>query len=267
MEAYMTESKIRSFKNREKIVMLTVYDALTAKILESVKIDIVLVGDSLGNVFSGHESTLPVTLDEIIYHAGAVRRGAPGSFIVADMPFLSYGVSEKDSVMNAGRCLKEAMSDAVKIEGGADLAPTVKAMTRIGIPVMGHIGLKPQSIRRYGRRITGRTLPETGELVKDALALQEAGAFAVVLEGTAEEAAREITEKLSIPSIGIGAGRYTDGQVLVITDMLGLDPATNLRHVKKYADLHGIIKKAVESYAGDVKSGAFPSEDNVFHRE
>jgi 3-methyl-2-oxobutanoate hydroxymethyltransferase len=263
----MTETKIRSFKNREKLVMLTAYDALTARILADLKIDIILVGDSLGMAFSGHNSTLPVTLDELIYHVMAVRRGAPDSFIVADMPFLSYGVSIEESVRNAGKCLKEAMADAVKLEGGSVMAPTVSAMTKIGIPVMGHIGLKPQSLRRYGHRIMGKTISETEELIKDAAALQDAGAFSIVLEGTTEEAARDITEKLTVPTIGIGAGRYTDGQVLVITDMLGLDRETDFRHNKKFADLYGAVSSAVKSYIAEVKDGLFPAEVNVFHRE
>ncbi len=263
----MTVGKIMSLKNREKIVMLTAYDTLTARILNELKIDLILVGDTAGMVYSGYKSTLPVTMDEMIYHVKAVRRGAPDSFIIADMPFLSYGTSSEESIRNAGRFMKEAHADAVKLEGGAALAPVISSITTIGIPVMGHIGLKPQSIRRFGHRIMGKNAGETEELILDAMAIKEAGAFSFVIEGTTEEAAREITERISIPTIGIGAGRYTDGQVLVITDMLGLDKESNFRHVKKYADLYGIIKSAVTSYTQEVKEGLFPAEGQVFHIE
>ncbi len=263
----MTVSKILSLKNKEKIAMLTAYDFLTARILQELNMDIILVGDSFGMVFSGHENTLPVTMDELIYHTKAVRRGAPESFIIADMPFLSYGASLEESVHNAGRCLKEAGANAVKLEGGSALAPVVSAITQIGIPVMGHIGLKPQSVRRFGHRIMGRTKNETEILTADAKALEEAGAFALVIEGTAEEAAKTVTESISIPTIGIGAGRYTDGQVLVITDMLGMDNETEFKHNKKYANLYRVIKKAVKSYIEEVKGGIFPSEDQIFHQE
>jgi 3-methyl-2-oxobutanoate hydroxymethyltransferase len=263
----MTVGKIMSLKNREKIVMLTAYDTLTARILNELQIDIILVGDSLGEVYAGYKSTLPVTMDEMIYHVKAVRRGAPNSFIIADMPFLSYGTSAEESVRNAGRFLKEAAADAVKLEGGSALAPVISAITTVGIPVMGHIGLKPQSIKRFGRKIMGKNPGETEELIIDAMAIKDAGAFAFVIEGTTEESAREITERISIPTIGIGAGRYTDGQVLVITDMLGMDKDTNLKHNKKYADLYGAIRSAVISYSEEVKKGVFPSEGQVFHRE
>jgi 3-methyl-2-oxobutanoate hydroxymethyltransferase len=263
----MTVAKIMSLKNREKIVMLTAYDYLTAKILDELKIDIILVGDSAGMVYAGYKSTLPITMDEMIYHTSAVRRGAPGSFIIGDMPFLSYGTSIEESVRNAGRFLKEAKADAVKLEGGTALSQVISAIASVGIPVMGHIGLKPQSIHRFGHSIAGKNDSETEELIKDARAIEKAGAFAFVIEGTTEEAARAITEKISIPTIGIGAGRYTDGQVLVITDMLGLDKDVNFKHNKKYADLYGIIKSSVSNYAREVKSGIFPSEEQIFHRQ
>ena len=263
----MTERKIMSMKNREKIVMLTCYDSLTAKILDELKIDIILVGDSAGTAYAGYKSTLPMTMDEMIYHASAVRRGAPGSFIIGDMPFLSYGTSIVEGVRNAGRFLKESHADAVKLEGGKAFAGVISAMTEVGIPVMGHIGLKPQSVRRFGHTIAGKTSEQTSELVSDAQALTEAGVFSIVIEGTTEEAAREVTEKVKVPTIGIGAGRHTDGQVLVITDLLGVDKDTNFKHNKKYADLYAVIKAAVSSYSGEVKSGLFPAEEQVFHRE
>ncbi len=261
----MTVSKILASKNKEKIVMLTVYDFLTAKILESAGVDILLVGDSLGTVVMGYSSTLPVTMDEVIHHVRAVRSGAPKSFIVADMPFLSYGTSEEEGVFNAGKLIKEGGANAVKLEGGAERGGLIDAMTSIGIPVMGHLGLLPQSVNRYGYRIAGKTVEETDKLIQDAQTLEKAGAFAIVIEGTTEEAAKAVSGAISIPTIGIGAGRFTDGQVLVITDMLGMDPDNELKHNKKYADIHGAVLSAVQSYIGDVKSGKFPGEEQITH--
>ncbi|NPV01002.1 MAG: 3-methyl-2-oxobutanoate hydroxymethyltransferase [Brevinematales bacterium] len=261
----MTVSKIISSKNKEKIVMLTVYDYLTAKILENAGVDILLVGDSLGTAFMGYSNTLPVTMEDVIHHVRSVRNGAMQSFIVADMPFLSYGTSLDVGVFNAGRFMKESGANAIKLEGGAERGELIVAMTSIGIPVMGHIGLLPQSVNRYGYRIVGKTVEETDKLIMDAQALEKAGAFAMVIEGTTEEAAKAVTGSVGIPTIGIGAGRFTDGQVLVITDMLGMDPDTNLKHNKKYADLHGSILSAVQSYIGDVKSGKFPGEEQITH--
>ncbi|MGC8766043.1 MAG: 3-methyl-2-oxobutanoate hydroxymethyltransferase [Brevinematia bacterium] len=257
--------KIIAKKGKEKITMLTCYDFLTAKILEDAGIDIILVGDSLGTVIKGEKNTLNVTMEEMIYHLKIVRKGASNSIIVADMPFLSYGTSKEESVKNAGRLIKETGANAVKLEGGKELSEVVRAMTTIGIPVMGHIGLKPQSVNIYGYRVAGKTDEEVKKLLEDAKALEEAGAFSIVIEETTEEAAKAITESIKIPTIGIGAGRFTDGQVLVITDMLGMEKDKSYKHNKAYTNLYEIIRKAVSEYISEVKKGNFPSEENVFH--
>ncbi len=259
--------KLIAKKGKEKITMLTCYDYLTARILEETEIDIILVGDSLGTVIKGEKTTLSVTMDEMIYHTRVVRKGAPDSFIVADMPFLSYGTSVEESVVNAGRLIKETGANAVKLEGGKEFSEVVEAMTKIGIPVMGHIGLKPQSVNIYGYRVAGKTDQEVEKLLDDALALEEAGVFSIVLECIAEETAKVITESVKIPTLGIGAGRFTDGQVLVITDVLGLDNERKYKHNKTYVNLYKIVRKAVKKYIKDVKDGKFPSEENVFHRQ
>ncbi len=259
--------KILSAKGKTKIAMLTCYDALTAKIFEACGVDILLVGDTLGTVFMGYPNTLPVTLEAVMHHCSAVRNGAPSSFVVADMPFLSYGVDTAESVRNAGRLLKEAGANAVKLEGGTDLVATVRAMTSVGIPVMGHIGLKPQSVHKDGYRITGKTAGDTAALVEDAKSLEEAGVFSIVVEGMTEEAAKEVTENVGVPTIGIGAGRFTDGQVLVTPDMLGMDADIDLKHNKRYANLSETISAAVRQYIDEVKNGRFPGENNTFHRD
>lgn len=259
--------KLIAKKGKEKITMLTCYNFITAKILEEVGVDIILVGDSLGTVVKGEKTTLSVTMEEMIYHSKIVRRGAPDSFIVADMPFLSYGTSIEESVKNAGRLLKETAVNAVKLEGGCELAPTIRAMTTIGIPVMGHIGLKPQSVNISGYRVAGKTDDEVAKLVEDAVALEEAGVFSIVIEVTTEEATKIITESVKVPTIGIGAGRFTDGQVLVITDMLGMERDKKYKHNKVYANLYEIIKNSVSQYIDEVKKGEFPSEENIFHRQ
>jgi 3-methyl-2-oxobutanoate hydroxymethyltransferase len=181
------------------------------------------------------------------------------------MPFLSYGVTLSESIYNAGRFIKEAGANAVKLEGGIEFSETIKGMVNVGIPVMGHIGLRPQSVLKYGNKIAGKSVDETEQLVKDARAIESAGAFAIVLEGTTGEAAKTVTGSISIPTIGIGAGKYTDGQVLVIADMLGIDPNANFKHNKKYADLYSVIKTAVTNYCKDIKNGDFPTEEQTFH--
>ncbi len=258
--------KILSKKGKEKIAMITCYDYLTAKIISETTIDIILVGDSLGTVVKGEKTTLSVTLEEVIYHTKNVRKGAPDSIIVADMPFLSYGTYIEEGVRNAGRLIKEGGANAIKLEGGKELFLLVKSMVTIGIPVMGHIGLKPQSINIYGYKIAGKTEENINLLLEDAKALEEAGVFSIVIEGTTEEAAKIITESVKIPTIGIGAGRYTDGQVLVVTDMLGMDKEVDYKHNKRYANLYEVIKNAINNYTDEVKKGLFPSEDNVFHK-
>ena len=263
----MSVQKFSQMKGKSKIVMLTAYDCLTAKILAECGVDMILVGDSLGTTFRGYKTTVPVTLDEVLYHVKAVRAGAPDAFVIADLPFLSYGISMEESVRNAGRAMQEAGANAVKLEGGMDLADTIRAMVRIGIPVMGHIGLKPQSVNQDGMKIAGKTDSTAAALLEDAKAIADAGVFSFVIEGTAEETAKTITESVAVPTIGIGAGKYTDGQVLVIADMLGMDKDTNFKHNKKFANLYRVIRKAVKSYCEEVRSSVFPSEEQTFHRK
>lgn len=245
----------------EKITMLTAYDAPTAEILDESGIDIILVGDSVGTVISAYPNTLPVTVEEMIYHTRAVTRKVKRALVVIDMPFMSYQVSAEEAKRNAGRMIKESGAEAVKIEGGKTVADTIKAIVDIDIPVMGHIGLTPQSIHKFGGYKIQR---HREKLLEDAKAVEEAGAFAIVLECVPEEIAKEITETLSIPTIGIGAGRYCDGQVLVIHDLLGLLGDFRPKFVKKYVDLRTIIANAVRDFIEDVRTGKFPSEENIF---
>lgn len=249
-----------------RISVLTCYDYPTARILDGCGLDILLVGDSLGVVVAGHENTLPVTLDEVIYHTRAVMRAEPRALVVADMPFLSYQVDVGQARLNAGRLIKEAGAAAVKLEGGANMVDAIRAIASIDIPVMAHIGLTPQSIHRMGGyRVQGKKEEHAEQLVADALAVQEAGAFAVVLEGIPQKLARRITEQLSIPTIGIGAGPGCDGQVLVLHDILGLCEKYSPKFVKRYADARSLIADAVNAYITEVKSGEFPTEAHSFN--
>lgn len=258
----VTVPEIMSKKqNGEKITMLTAYDAPMAEIIDQSGIDMILVGDSVGTVISGYPNTLPVTVEEMIYHTRAVVRKVKRALVVIDMPFMSYQVSVEEAKRNAGRMIKESGAEAVKIEGGASIAQTIKAIVDIDIPVMGHIGLTPQSIHKFGGYKVQR---QREKLLEDARAVEEAGAFAVVLECVPEEIAREITQSLSIPTIGIGAGRFCDGQVLVIHDLLGLLGDFRPRFVKRYVDLRSIISQAVKDFIEEVKTGAFPTEEHVF---
>ena len=244
--------------------MLTAYDYPFARILDSAGVDILLVGDSSGSVVAGYENTLPVTMEEVIYHTRSVARGRKKALLVSDMPFMSYQLSIPDARFNAGRFLKEGGAEAVKIEGGVQIKDTMKAIVDIDIPVMGHIGLTPQSIHRMGGyRIQGKNEGQPDALMADALAVQEAGAFAVVLEGIPSTVAERITRELSIPTIGIGAGPHCSGQVLVIHDLLGLS-GRKLKFARQYADLEKSISEAVKQYLVDVKSGDFPSEEESF---
>lgn len=245
----------------EKITMLTAYDAPMAEILDENGIDVILVGDSVGTVISAYPNTLSVTVEEMIYHTKAVSRKVKRALVVIDMPFMSYQVSIEEAKRNAGRMIKESGAEAVKIEGGKTVADTIKAIVDIDIPVMGHIGLTPQSIHKFGGYKIQR---HREKLLEDAKAVEEAGAFAIVLECVPEEIAKEITESLSIPTIGIGAGRYCDGQVLVIHDLLGLLGDFRPKFVKRYVDLRSIISNAVKEFIEDVKTGKFPSEEHVF---
>ncbi|NLN26934.1 MAG: 3-methyl-2-oxobutanoate hydroxymethyltransferase [Firmicutes bacterium] len=249
----------------EKITMLTAYDYTMARLVDEAGIDSILVGDSLGNVMLGYSTTLPVTLDDMIHHAKAVRRGTERALLVVDMPFLTYEVSPEKALENAGRIMREAEVDAVKLEGGAEMAPVVKRMTETGIPVIGHLGMTPQSVHVFGGyRVQGRGAEAAERLIEDALSLQEAGAFAVVLEMVPASLARRVTETLTIPTIGIGAGPDCDGQVLVLQDMLGMYEDLQPRFVKQYANLGEVIRKAVGSYIEEVKSGVFPSEQHTY---
>jgi 3-methyl-2-oxobutanoate hydroxymethyltransferase len=251
--------EIKSAKNREKLVVLTAYDALFARLIEPY-VDMVLVGDSLNMSFGGNADTLNITLDEMIYHAKAVRRGAKSSFIIFDMPFGS-DIDEDTAIKSAIRAYKEAEIDAVKLEGGADRAHIIKALVQNKIAVMAHIGLLPQSVRKDGGyKVKGKTKEEEELLFADALAIEAAGAFALVIEGVKSEVATKITKKLKIPTIGIGAGSGTDGQVLVFSDMLGLFEQFTPKFVRKYMDGATLAKSAFESFAKDVKNSSFPNE-------
>jgi len=251
-------------KKGEKIVMLTAYDYLTAQIVDGAGVDAILVGDSLAMVALGYPSTLQVTMEEMLHHAKAVVRGRKNAMVVFDMPFLSYQTGRRDAVLNAGRALKEAGCNAVKIEGGIEQAETIRALVDAGIPVMGHVGLQPQSVNLYGGyRLRGKG-EERERILKDALAVEEAGAFAVVLEKIPAELAKEITETLKIPTIGIGAGPHCDGQVLVFHDMVGLFRDFKPRFVKRYAELGEEAERAVKEFVREVKEGKFPAEEHSY---
>ncbi|MCX7930870.1 MAG: 3-methyl-2-oxobutanoate hydroxymethyltransferase [Chlorobi bacterium] len=248
-----------------RIVCLTAYDALMASIFDNAGIDVLLVGDSLGNVVQGHETTIPVTLEDIIYHTKAVRRGTHRALVVADMPFMSYQVHPDEAFRNAGRLMKEAGAGAIKLEGGQRVLDAVSRMTAAGIPVMGHLGLTPQSIYQFGSyQARGRDNEEAQQIYQDALALEQAGAFAIVLEKIPATLARRITEALRIPTIGIGAGPWCDGQILVYADMLGLTVDFQPRFVRRYDNLYERITDAVRRYNDDVRRGNFPDESESY---
>jgi len=263
----VTAPEIRRMKQRgEKITALTAYDYSFSRILDQAGVDILLVGDSLASVIQGHESTLPVTLDEMIYHTRIVARGRKRALVVADMPFLSYQISIEEAKRNAGRFLSEGAAEAVKVEGGVAMRETIEAIVRIGIPVMGHIGLTPQSIHRFGGyKVQGKEKEEKETILRDALAVEEAGAFSIVLEGIPLDLAQEITRRLTIPTIGIGAGVHCDGQVLVVHDMLGLFDMYTPKFVKRYADLSAVMTEAVQRYMKEVREGSFPGDEHSFH--
>ncbi len=251
-------------KAKEKITMLTAYDYSTALILDRCGVDILLVGDSVGPIFSGYENTLPVSTEEILYHTKAVNRARKNALLVADMPFLSYQVSFEEAVKNCGLMLK-AGAEAVKLEGGQEISDLVRRLTLSGIPVMGHIGLTPQSVHSMGGyKVQGKTEESRKKLITNARSLEEAGVFSIVLECVPENVAKEITETVNVPTIGIGAGRYCDGQVLVINDILGLFEGFRPKFVKKYVDLAPLIENAVKNFIDDVKTGRFPEEKHIF---
>ena len=253
--------------NGDKLVMLTCYDATFARLLAGRGIDMLLVGDSLGMVIQGHEHTLPVTLEDMIYHTRAVARRAGDCQVVGDMPFMSYQTSVRDGMRAAGRLVKEGGAEAVKLEGGAQHAPLVRRLVSCGIPVMGHLGLTPQSVHQMGGfKVQGTDEGAAGRYVEDARALQEAGAYALVLEGIPREVAQEVTSAVAIPTIGIGAGPDCDGQVLVIYDLLGLVADFKPKFVRHYDNLAERVADAVDRFAADVRSGNFPSDAESFHR-
>jgi 3-methyl-2-oxobutanoate hydroxymethyltransferase len=247
-----------------KIAALTAYDFLTAQLLDRAGIDVILVGDSLANVVLGYPTTLPVTMDEMLHHAKAVVRGVSRALTVADMPFLSYQTGIDDAVRNAGRFMKECGVEAVKLEGAGPVLAAVERLVQVGIPVMGHLGYTPQSSHRFGSNVVqGKTAAKANELVDDAIALEGAGVFAVVLECLPAEVARMITERLTVPTIGIGAGPFCDGQILVFQDMVGMTPSPP-RFAKQYADLSRVIEDAASSYVHDVRDGAFPAAEHCY---
>jgi 3-methyl-2-oxobutanoate hydroxymethyltransferase len=262
----VTTLRLQEMKqNGIKISCLTAYDALIARIMDESGVDLILVGDSLGNVVQGLDTTLPVTLEQIIYHTKTVMRGARRALVVADMPFMTYQVSPQEALRNAGRIMKETGCAAVKLEGGKNVAEAVKIMSEAGIPVMGHLGLTPQSIHKFGSyRARGVESKEADDIFNDALILQEAGAFSIVLEKVPLELGKKISEALKIPTIGIGAGPYCDGQVLVYSDMLGMTLDFNPRFVRRYANLYETAKTAFANFSNDVKKMNFPGKEESY---
>lgn len=248
----------------ERISMLTAYDYPSAQLVEKAGVDMILVGDSVGMVVLGYDSTVPVTMDEMLHHTKAVRRGAPLTFVVADMPFMSYATLEL-AITNAGRLIKEGGADAVKLEGGSSIAPIVQSLTKAGIPVVGHIGLTPQTASQLGGfKVQGRDLESARQLVEDGQAIEQAGAFSIVLEAIPKQVARQISTELKIPTIGIGAGADCDGQVLVFHDLLGLFERFKPKFVKQYAQLGHQAVQAIQEFHQEVKSSIFPAEEHTF---
>ena len=256
---------ILSSKKKKKLVCTTAYTYVVSHIVSEAEFDIILIGDSLGTTLQGQNSTIPVTLEQMIYHSQIVVRGNTGSFIVTDMPFLTTDVSRADSIRNAGKVIQETGVDAVKIEGGLDKADTIKGIIDAGIPVMGHLGLTPQKILRYGKyKVQGKTAESEDEILKSAIALEKTGVFSIVLECIPSALAKKITESISIPTIGIGAGKYCDGQILVSNDLLGFNVNPLAKFVKKYADLSATARDAFLAYKKEVESGEYPSEKHSY---
>ena len=262
----VTTTTIRQKKiNAEPITMLTVYDAAFARLFDEAGIDMLLVGDSVGNTVLGYESTVPVTMEDMLHHARAVCRGTSRAMVVVDLPFMSYQVSVEEAMRNAGRILKETAAVAVKLEGGKEIAPAVKAMTAVGIPVVGHLGLTPQSVNQLGGfKVQGKDMAAAQALIDNARCIEEAGAFALVLECIPAQLAAKVTQALSIPTIGIGGGSSCDGQVLVMHDLLGLLPGFTPKFVKTYRNLHTEVTAAVREYIDDVKNRRFPGAEHSF---
>lgn len=265
MSKVTTQDFFRKKSDGKKITMLTAYDYPFARIVDEAGIDAILVGDSLGMVVQGLENTLPVTMDEMIYHTKLVSRAAKNAMVIGDMPFMSYQAGIDDSVRNAGRFLKEAGASAVKLEGGPEIADRIQALTRSDIPVMAHIGLTPQSIHRMGGyKVQGKTEESAQKLIEDALTIEDSGAFSLLLEAIPMNLAKEIAEKLSIPVIGIGAGPYCDGQVLVLHDVIGMFERFVPKFVKRYANLREEALGAIRTYREEIEKGIFPGEEQSF---
>ena len=254
-------------REKKKITALTAYDYPFAKILDEAGIDIILVGDSLGNVILGYENTLPVSMDEMIHHAKAVGKAVKNALLIGDLPFMSYQASQNRCMENAGRFIKEAGVKAVKLEGGKSVAEKIETLNGVGIPVMGHVGLTPQSIHKFGGyKVQGKDKTSEEQILKDAEAIEKAGAFSIVLEGIPYTLAKKITEALSIPTIGIGAGPYCDGQILVTHDLLGMSGESKPKFVRRYAETGKDILKAVTEYKDDVQHGSFPSIEESYKK-
>ena len=269
MKDKITTAVIRQRKGEGKsITMLTAYDASMAHLLDEAGIDMLLVGDSLGNVVLGYESTVPVTVEDMLHHTKAVCRGAKRAMVVADMPFMSYQISKEEALRNGGRLIKETGAQALKLEGGREIAETVRALVAAGIPVVGHLGLTPQSIHALGGfKVQGKSIEAAQKMLEDAKLLEECGVFALVLECVPAPLARRITESLSIPTIGIGAGADCDGQVLVINDLLGLYSGFTPKFVKQFANLHGQVTEAVKEYKKQVENKSFPGPEHRFQMD
>jgi 3-methyl-2-oxobutanoate hydroxymethyltransferase len=260
-----TAAKIKALKGKEKIVCLTAYDYSTARIVDESGIHLVLVGDSLAMTMLGYKTTLPVTMEEMLHHTAAVVRGVKDALVVADMPFMSYQASIEQAIQNAGRFIKEAGAAAVKVEGGAVRVPVVRALVENGIPVLGHIGLTPQSINEMGGyKVQGKKSGEARQLIDDAAKLEKTGVFAIVLECLPTALGADITKSVGVPTIGIGAGKYCDGQILVTHDILGLYSELTPKFAKRYADLGAEMKKAFAAYKREVEEGAFPSDEHSY---
>jgi 3-methyl-2-oxobutanoate hydroxymethyltransferase len=266
------ETSVASFmrmkaENR-RIVMVTSYDYPTAAIADAVGVDSILVGDSYGMVVLGYENTIPVTIEELLPVCRAVRRGAAHPLLIGDLPFMSFQVSPEEAIRTAGRFVKEGGMEAVKIEGGSEVSKTVESISRAGIPVLGHIGVTPQTATLHGGyRIQGRSVDSGDKLVEDSKSLEEAGVFGIVLEMVTEEVAKVITETVSVPTIGIGSGRFCDGQVLVLHDLIGLYPSFTPKFAKRYVDVAGMIKQALQNFTVEVRNGVFPEEQHVFRMD
>jgi 3-methyl-2-oxobutanoate hydroxymethyltransferase len=262
----VTTATLRARKGgAEKVAVVTAYDVVFARLADEAALDVVLVGDSLGMVVQGERSTLPVTVDEMVYHTRIVSRGVRRAHLVADMPFMSYQASIEDGMRAAGRLIKEGRAEAVKLEGGVEVAELVRRLTRAGIPVMGHVGMTPQSVHQFGGfKVQGRTDEQRARILEDARAVSDAGAYAIVIETVPQRLAAEITSSVPALTIGIGAGPDCDGQVMVMHDLLGLEPSWKPRFVRRYAEMGKAVAEAFAAYAADVRAGRYPSERESF---